>query len=73
MYQCRVVTNLIENLKSYTSVIQENASDQKVLLETVNKLPQKETVQHYPSTQVTVLPIFSKKTPDCRWLMRHPS
>lgn len=58
MYQCRVVTKFIDNLKSYTSIIQENASDQKVLFENVNKLPQKKTVQHYPSTQETVLPIF---------------
>ena len=45
MYQCRVVTNLIENLKSYKSIIQENASDQKVLFENVNKSPQKKIVQ----------------------------
>ena len=62
MYQCRVVTNLIDNLKSYTSIIQEISSDQKVLFETVNKLPEKKTVQCYPSTQETVLLIFSKKS-----------
>ena len=53
VYHCRFVTNLIDNRKSlyYTSIIQENASDQKVLFETVNKLLQKKTVRHYPSAQ----------------------
>ena len=40
VYQCRVVTNLIDKLKSsyYTAIIQENASDQKTLFTCVNKL-----------------------------------
>ena len=53
MYQCRVVTNLIDKLKSsyYTAIIQENASDQKTLFTCVNKLLQKKTEQQYPTTQ----------------------
>ena len=44
--------NLIDPLKSsyYTSIIQEHSADQKILFSTVNKLLQKKTVQHYPST-----------------------
>ena len=53
VYQCRVVTNLIDKLKSsyYTAIIQENASDQKTLFTCVNKLLQKKTEQRYPTTQ----------------------
>ena len=53
VYQCRVVTNLIDKLKSsyYTPIIQENATDQKTLFTCVNKLLQKKTEQRYPTTQ----------------------
>ena len=53
VYQCRVVTNLIDKLKSsyYTAIIQENASDQKTFFTCVNKLLQKKTQQRYPTTQ----------------------
>ena len=53
VYQCRVVTNLIDNLKSsyYTSIIRENAGHQKVLFKTVSKLLQKKTVRRYSSVQ----------------------
>ena len=68
VYQCRVVTNLIDKLKSsyYTAIIQENASDQKTLFTCVNKLLQKKTEQRYPTTQSNdiwriVLLIFSMR------------
>ena len=52
MHQCVVVNNLINSQKSsyYTSIIQEHSADQKILFSTVNKLLQKKTMQHYPST-----------------------
>ncbi|KAK3712310.1 hypothetical protein QZH41_017246, partial [Actinostola sp. cb2023] len=51
--QCGIVNHLIDSLKSeyYTAIIKEHSSDQKVLLNTVNKLPQKKTsVKRYPAT-----------------------
>ncbi|XP_048578379.1 uncharacterized protein LOC125560618 [Nematostella vectensis] len=49
-YQCGVVYNLIDSLKTsyYTSIIQEHSLDQKVLFKTINKLLEKKSVQYYP-------------------------
>ena len=43
VHQCCVVNNLIATLKSahYTSIINEQSSDQRILFATVNKLLQK--------------------------------
>ena len=51
MYQCSVVINLINSLKSeyYTSVIREHSGNQRVIFKTVNKLLQKPFVKRYPS------------------------
>ena len=51
VYQCRVVIDLIDGLRSsyYTSIIHENSKDQKILFKTVNKLLQKNRPQRYPS------------------------
>ena len=50
VYQCRLVNSLLDSSKSsyYSSVIDENSNDQKVLFKTVNNLLQKKEVQRYP-------------------------
>lgn len=52
VYQCSVVIHLISSLKSeyYTNIINHHSSDQKVLLNTVNKLLQKSRVRRYPAS-----------------------
>lgn len=52
VYQCSVVIHLINCLKSeyYTNIINQHSSDQKVLLNTANKLLQKSRVRRYPAS-----------------------
>ena len=49
VHYCSLVSNLINSLKYYTSVIKEHSGNQRVLFKTVNKLLQKPSVKCYPS------------------------
>ena len=52
LVSCCVVNNLIQSLKSsyYTTIINENSTDQRVLFNTVSKLLQKQSTARFPSS-----------------------
>ena len=80
--QCEVVNTMIKNVKTtyYTSVISNNAHNQKVLCETVDQLLQRNPKKQYPAASSTIeltnkfADFFSNKITAIRnELVTHPS
>lgn len=52
MDQCRVVNDLVRNAKEiyFSSVIEDNHGNQRILFQAINSLLHKKAELHYPST-----------------------